>query len=163
MTSVERLRAIHAALMAALDGPALEQLALLYLGKPLEHIAGDGDLEQRITELLRWAEAGGAVEKLAAGALALNPTSPELQRLLAESRTSRRTMDDFHSEHKISSGLPRLERKIDDLTDAVNRLATRVSVLEYQVKHAPALWTLVALVALLLVVAAAYAWGGGLG
>ena len=171
MTTAQRLRAIHAALLAAFDGPALAQLVGLYLSKPLEHIAGAGDLEQRITELLQWAEANGQMETLLAGAIAVNPTSPDLQGLLAETKQARHMTTDYRHDHNgsdngrtyVQASLPRLERKIDELTEAVNHLATRVSVLEYQVKHAPALWTLVVLVALLLVVATAYAWGGHLG
>ena len=70
---------LQTALVTAFDMDALRMMVRMQLETDLNMIAGSGNLQVAVYDLIRWAERTGSLDRLLDGALAANPTSPELQ------------------------------------------------------------------------------------
>lgn len=127
MTPGDRLRQLHGALVDGFDMAALDELATLYLGTPLEQIVGAGcDLNGAALGLVVWARQRGKMGALMAGMLALNPTNAAVQAVAlagwnGDGREAARTgqdMPDFQ-ERGRAEDLPYL---VGTLVGAVRRI-----------------------------------------
>ena len=73
---------LQSALLAAFDEDGLRRLITFELGEDLDVLVGKGPLNQRVFDLVAWAEKRGKVQALLDGAVRQNPTSPALQDLV---------------------------------------------------------------------------------
>lgn len=76
----QQIQQLHRALLQAFPtAEALEQMVYLGTGENLNAVAGDGNLEQRVLELLRWAAAQNRLRELVGGARRRNPGNKALR------------------------------------------------------------------------------------
>lgn len=78
----------------------LEQMVAYGLSENLAALAGNGNLQQTLFELLRWAEARGKLAELVRVALQYNPQNPQLRRVAQLPLWNH----DQHSNRHLSTG-----------------------------------------------------------
>jgi serine/threonine-protein kinase len=77
----QQFQQIHDALLDGYNEFALRQMVRFGLNEALDRIAGGGNLEERVFNLIEWADRTGRERKLVQEAYNHNPTNPTLKRL----------------------------------------------------------------------------------
>lgn len=118
----ELRRIVEETLLCCFSDPELERLVQTALGVELDHWAGDGPLEARVSELVGRAEREGRLADLLRGAAQERPRQPELGRLAdAAARVEGRAemWDETHTRRRVRDD--GMEFTLGSLEERLNR------------------------------------------